>query len=166
MIENIAQQSSHMQGCKHARPHHIRQGRQADKATTLPCTNHDTTASLTNNPEFKASRGWISNFMKRHDFVIRRRTTTGQSLPPHLADKVVSFVKFCDSQRAQHKLLRCDIGNMDETAIWSDMPGNTSVDKRGVKMVPLLTTGHEKSRVTVFLSAIADGCKLPPLVVS
>ena len=57
------------------------------------------------------------------------------------------------------------IGNMDETAIWADMPGGSTVDARGVRHVPVLTTGHEKSRVTVCLAAMADGRKLPPYIV-
>jgi hypothetical protein len=54
---------------------------------------------------------------------------------------------------------------MDETALWSDMPGNSTVDVRGTKHIPILTTGHEKNRVSVCLSAMADGSKLPPLII-
>ena len=57
------------------------------------------------------------------------------------------------------------IGNMDETAIWADMPGNSTIAVRGSKSVPILTTGHEKQRITVCLAAMADGTKLPPFVV-
>ena len=99
------------------------------------------------------------------DFVIRYRTTTGQTLPSQLSLKVVSFIKFCENMRIQHQIQRSSIGNMDETAIWADMPGNTSIDSRGVKSVPILTTGNEKYRATVCLTAMADGCKLSPLIV-
>ncbi len=54
---------------------------------------------------------------------------------------------------------------MDETAVWMDMPGTATVDVVGTKSVPLKTTGHEKQRVTVSLSALADGRKLPPMIV-
>ncbi|KAF0985374.1 hypothetical protein HZS_4767 [Henneguya salminicola] len=54
---------------------------------------------------------------------------------------------------------------MDETAIWADMPSNSSIDHRGVNNVPILTTGHDKSQVTVCLSAMADGRTLPPFIV-
>ena len=44
------------------------------------------------------------------------------------------------------------------------MTGNRTVYSKGVKTVPVLTTGHEKTRVTVCLAAMADGRKLPPMV--
>ncbi|XP_059360635.1 uncharacterized protein LOC132098591 [Carassius carassius] len=54
---------------------------------------------------------------------------------------------------------------MDETAVWFDMVGSTTVDARGARSVPLKTTGHEKSRLTVVLAAKADGTKLKPYIV-
>ena len=122
-------------------------------------------ASSQGQPTFKASRGWVDKFIRRNDFCIRRKTTTGQRLPPELTDKVCKFVLFCKKQRARYQFSPGAIGNMDETAIWSDMPGNNSIDQVGAKTVPVLTTGHEKNRVTVCLGALADGRKLQPLMV-
>ena len=45
------------------------------------------------------------------------------------------------------------------------MPGNSTIAVKGSKSVPILTTGHEKQRITVFLAAMADGTKLAPFVV-
>ena len=122
-------------------------------------------SELVNEQSFKASRGWVDKFLKRHGFVIRERTTTGQRLPPELGEKVGNFVLYCQKQREQLHLHPSDIGNMDETAIWADMPGQSTVEVRGARHVPILTTGHEKSRITVCLAAMADGRKLQPLVV-
>lgn len=98
-------------------------------------------SELVNNSNFKASRGWLDNFLRRHDFVIRAKTTTGQRLPEELSLKVSNFINFCQFHRNRLKISPCHIGNMDETSIWLDMPGQTSVDKRGVTHVPMLTTG-------------------------
>jgi hypothetical protein len=54
---------------------------------------------------------------------------------------------------------------MDETAIWADIPGETTIETRGARHVPVLTTGHEKVRITVYLAALGDGRKLPPMIV-
>ena len=57
------------------------------------------------------------------------------------------------------------IGNMDETHLWLDMPGATTITDSGEGSVPVRITGHEKNRFTVCLSAMADGRKLKPYVV-
>ena len=57
------------------------------------------------------------------------------------------------------------MGNMDETPLWLDMPGDTTDASLGNHSVPIHTTGHNKGRFTVVLSAMADGMKLKPFVV-
>ena len=54
---------------------------------------------------------------------------------------------------------------MDETPLWLDMPGETTITRVGEQSVPIRTTGHEKARFTVVLAAMADGRKLKPFVV-
>ena len=114
---------------------------------------------------FKTSRGWVDKFIKRYDFCIRQKTTTGQRLPPELTDKVTNFVLFCKKLYERYYFEPGAIGNMNETAIMANMPRDNSVDKKGVATVPILTTGHEKNRVTVCLAALGDGRKLLPLMV-
>lgn len=46
---------------------------------------------------------------------------------------------------------------MDERAIWNDMKSNTTVEKHGAHSVNMKTTGHEKSKITVCLTATVDG---------
>ena len=45
---------------------------------------------------------------------------------------------------------------MDETAVWNGMVSNTTVEKRGAHSVNLKSTGHEKSKITVCLTATAS----------
>ena len=95
--------------------------------------------------EFMASRGWLFNFMKRYNLSIRRQTTTEQSLPCDLEDKIHNFVAFNKKQIDLNSLQPAMIANMDETPIWADMPSDTTVDSRGIHTVPIKTTGHEKT---------------------
>ena len=53
------------------------------------------------------------------------------------------------------------IGNMDETPVWFDMPGETTITHTGQRSVLVCTTGHDN----VVLSAMAGGRKLKPFVV-
>ena len=52
---------------------------------------------------------------------------------------------------------------MDETPLWIDMPGETTVSKTGQRTI--WTTGHDKGRFTVVLAAMADGRNLRLYVV-
>ena len=54
---------------------------------------------------------------------------------------------------------------MAETAVLSDKVGNVTVDTIGTKCVPLKTTGNEKVKVSVCLTAKADWIKLKPFIV-
>ena len=53
-----------------------------------------------------------------------------------------------------------DIIAMDKTAVWQDMLSNTTVDST----IAMKTTGHEKTKVSVCLTAKADGTKLKPFI--
>ena len=54
---------------------------------------------------------------------------------------------------------------IDETAVWSDMVSNTTINSTGAKEVTLKSTGNEKVRVSVCLTAKADGTKVNPFIV-
>ena len=55
--------------------------------------------------------------------------------------------------------------NMDETPVFLDLPDNYTVDQLGNNEIKGRTTGHEKERVTVVLTAAADGTKFKPFVI-
>jgi len=54
--------------------------------------------------------------------------------------------------------------NMDESPVWFEMPGKSTLSKAGEKEVRVSSTGHDKEKLTVTLGAYADGTKLAPLV--
>ena len=58
--------------------------------------------------------------------------------------------------RQKKKFAFKDIIGCDETPVWFEGVGATTINRVGAKDV-LLTTGHEKMRYTVMLSAKADG---------
>ena len=41
---------------------------------------------------FKASNGWLFNFLRRNRFVLRRITTTDRELPENAIDTILSFI--------------------------------------------------------------------------
>ena len=103
--------------------------------------------------------------MRRHKLVLWQKTNIAQKLPSDLNDKVLSFQKFVIKQRKRHGNSLSLIGNMDETPMFFDLVGNRTVEHRGNKSVLVKTTGHEKQHFTVVLACMADGSKLPPMVI-
>lgn len=119
---------------------------------------------LNGNQSFKASCGWLRSFMKRHNISFRRATHIAQKLPSELDEKRQNFLAYIIRMRRMRQYDLSHIGNMDETPIWVDMPGNSTLHQAGAKTVSMKTTGNEKTRITVMLAAMADGTKLNPLV--
>ena len=49
-------------------------------------------------PDFKASRGWIDRLMRDGVFTICMQTIVGQHLPPDVCSKVFDFIRYCAEQ--------------------------------------------------------------------
>ena len=75
-----------------------------------------------------------------------------------------SSLRFVTTQRKRENYDLKDIENMDETPVWIKMPGKSTLEQKGKKEVRMMSTGHEKERITVVLSAPVDGTKLAPFV--
>jgi hypothetical protein len=58
-----------------------------------------------------------------------------------------------------------DIIACDETPIWLDFVSDTTVNRTGAKEVSVITTGHEKTKLSVMLAAKSNGVKLKPHIV-
>ena len=114
---------------------------------------------------FTASQGWCTRFMKRNQLSLRQRTKIAQKLPHELDEKVLSFQKYVIVRRKFFEFPLSRIGNMDETPMFFYMPGTRTVNKAGEKTVLVRTTGNEKNHFTVVLACMADGTKLPPMVI-
>ena len=114
---------------------------------------------------FKGTVSWCARFMTRNKLVLRQKTKVSQKLPQHYEEKVTSFHRFIIRQREKMAFTLAQIGHMDETPVWFDMPHARTVSNVGEKTVLVKTTGHEKSRFTVLLACMADGTKLKPMVI-
>ena len=84
----------------------------------------------------------MEKFFKRNGLSLRRRTTVSQRLPQDLIPKVTSFIMKTRRLRHSKEYPLSYIGNMDETPLWLDMPGETT--RTGGRSVPIRTTGHDK----------------------
>lgn len=57
------------------------------------------------------------------------------------------------------------IGNVNQTAVYLDMPMTRTVNSIGAPAVRIRTTGNEKTRITLMLACLADGHKLLPYII-
>lgn len=114
---------------------------------------------------FKFSNGWLHRFIKRNNLTSRAVTSVGQ-IPGNAKQMAESFLIFWT--RSCLNTINCEfkfIGGMDETPVWFDLPSSHTYDFRGIQAVKEKTTGKEKLRYTMVLSAMADGTKLLPLLI-
>ena len=116
-------------------------------------------------PSFIASNGYVQKFMARTGLSVRRRMTESQKDPDKLIEKLIGYILQVRRQRSKSSYSHSAIIAMDETAVWQDMLSSTTVDNVGEKSIRLKTTGHEKSKVSVCLTAKADGTKLKLFIV-
>jgi hypothetical protein len=88
-----------------------------------------------------------------------------KKLPTDYVEKLIAYQRHIINLCQKHDYLLRQMGNADKTPVFFDMPANTTVDTKGSKSVLVKTTGHEKLRITVILSVLADGRKLTPFVI-
>ncbi|KAH7704466.1 pogo transposable element with KRAB domain-like protein [Aphelenchoides avenae] len=108
------------------------------------------------------SNGWLERFIKRHNLSYRRATTTCQKTPADYEKYVVDFIRYVEKLREDEQYAH--IYAADETAVWLDMASGKCITEKGAREVAVLTTGHDKMRITVMLTARSDGYKCRPFV--
>ena len=87
------------------------------------------------NSSFKGTRGWAQKFMRRNDLVIRAKTSVAQKLPAALEQKMTAFLQAVREARVGYDYPKNLIGNMDETPMYFDMSGNTTIANKGTKTI-------------------------------
>ena len=113
--------------------------------------------------EFQGSKGWFTRFSNRYNLTIRKKTTQTQRLPSDYIPKVQRFLLYAKDKLENNQYSQ--IIAYDETAVWYDSVGNTTIEKIGKEDVALASTGHDKQNITVGLAYCSDGTKLKPMVV-
>ena len=100
-------------------------------------------------PQFKASAGWCTRFMNRHNLSLRTRTKISQKLPRDLDDKITSFHSYIIEQCTNYDYPLANIANMGETPMFFDLPSNRTVHPRGDHTIhrPREDALHSSSRV-------------------
>ena len=96
--------------------------------------------------QFKVSDGWLRWFLKRHNYSLRRLTTTGRDLPSDCLELIEHFLNNCET--TLDDVNRVKIINMDETSIYLGFPANYTYAKKGSRRVKCTTSGNERTRMS------------------
>ena len=98
--------------------------------------------------EFRASRGWFRRMCRRNNLVHRRVTSIRQKVPKNAVEIAEQFLEVVKNISEL-----ANLANMDETPCYFDIPRSSAIDKKGVQTVKVRTTGTERLRFTVALTA-------------
>ncbi|OWZ20243.1 hypothetical protein PHMEG_0005362 [Phytophthora megakarya] len=109
---------------------------------------------------FQASSHWVSNFMKRNDLSLRRRTNLTTLSDDQLVDRAVSYMRFLSDKKRSFNFANTVL--MDETAVYFEDAREQTVEVRGSRHAVVKSTGFASMRVTAVLAVTATGVKLPP----
>ncbi|CAF1027868.1 unnamed protein product [Brachionus calyciflorus] len=117
------------------------------------------------NVQFKASNGWLVNFCKRKNLVLRRITTSGRELPKNTPTVVKQFFSTCQNIVNLPTYSSNKVINMDESSVYLDFPSNYTYSTKGARRVKANTTGAERARISAGFTPAADGSKFPIFVI-
>lgn len=119
------------------------------------------------NNTYNANMLWFYKFLKRNCFCIRKVTHVDKKLKKDAKAQAVAFFNRLFNIRREFNILDNinQIGNMDETAIYYENLYETTISKIGEKSVTVRNFGKEKLRISAVLCVLADGSKLPPLLI-
>ena len=110
---------------------------------------------------------WCLRFLKRQNLTMRTPTHISQPLKENAYQEIKSFFKNIIDMRKGLSIYDNieNIGNTDETPIWFEFYAKKAIAKIGEKHINIRTFGTEKIRITVLLTILGNGIKLPPLLV-
>ena len=77
-------------------------------------------------------------------------------------EKIADYLLFVEQRRRTSNYTY--IYAADETAVYLDYSSSPTVENKGVREVPVKTSGHDKLHVTVILTARTDGFKCRPYI--
>jgi hypothetical protein len=98
---------------------------------------------------FKASDGWLLNFLKRNKWVLRRITTSGRDLPDNSIETILNFLVEMKQHFIDGKIDFDSIINMDETSIYLDFPSNYTYDASSLYEESDAEEEYEREKVLI-----------------
>ena len=96
------------------------------------------------NQSFKGTNSWFQKFKKRHNLSFRRVTHVAQKSTEIIDARVDRFLQNVIRNRRIADYADRHMANMDETPVWLEMPGRTTLEHTGTNTISVTTAGQEK----------------------
>jgi len=106
---------------------------------------------------------WVTNFMERHGFSLRRCTNLTTLNDNELINRAVQYMTYLNNRLPYLNLSKTLL--MDETAIYFEDSRRQTVDLAGRHHVVIKSTGFSSMRITAAVSVWANGSKAAPLLI-
>ena len=103
--------------------------------------------------------------MQRNGYTFRAGTHVGQKINNDALFNASLFWNEVHDVINKNGLGKGNIFNMDETPLFFNMIPNKTIAKRGKKTILIKSQNQEKCRISIILCIVADGDKLPPLII-
>ena len=111
---------------------------------------------------FTASNGWCEKFRGRYNIAHRFITTRCTKHADEIKASLESYFKELNEYIEAKKPTK--IYNMDEMCVFFELSHDTTLEIKGKKTIETFSTGKDKERVTLIITAASDGTLLPPLL--
>lgn len=112
--------------------------------------------------KFEGSNGWLHKFKGRYNIVSRFVTTKCQKNAEEMKIAVESYFK--ELNEMTDALNKPRVYNMDECCIFFELNRGQTLEVKGKKVVGAFSSGKDKERVTLLITASSDGHLLPPFI--
>ena len=102
------------------------------------------------------------------DMFLENHVILGKLYPTKFFQFIFGISKKITSFRKNYDIDDNDLGrliNCDEVPIYTEMVTNKTVQIKGAEDIEVATFGGEKVRISWLLSCVANGTKLPPILV-
>jgi len=113
--------------------------------------------------KFEGSNGWVDRFKARYKIASRFITTRCTKNVEEIKNSLDSYFKELNTFIEIEKPLK--IYNMDEVAIFLELTNNRTLDIKGKKVIGSFSTGKDKERISLLITASSDGFLLPPFLI-
>lgn len=113
--------------------------------------------------KFGASNGWMDRFKRRYKLSSRFITTKCSKSVPEMESSLNAY--FTDLNNTLDTQKPAVVYNMDETAVFFELSSNHTFEVKGKKIVGKFSSGKDKERVTLIITASSTGYLLPPVLI-